>query len=71
MTAGRADGGPPVIQVVRGRPDALEVAALVTVLAAVAQRRRPPGLAPATTGWHRPERSPGFHGPRTWRNPTD
>ncbi|WP_261564689.1 acyl-CoA carboxylase epsilon subunit [Frankia gtarii] len=80
MTAGRADGELPVIQLPviqlrKGRPDALESAALVAVIVAVARRRREaagsPALAPATTRWHRPERSPGFHGPRTWRNPTD
>jgi hypothetical protein len=60
-----------LIRVVRGRPDAAELAALTAVVlaraAAGAERTGPATRTPASAGWRRPERTRGFLGPRTWR----
>jgi acyl-CoA carboxylase epsilon subunit-like protein len=58
----------PFFRVVRGKPDAAELAALTTVLAALTtapaesppRRRRP-------ARWRRPERAPAPRGARSWR----
>lgn len=61
-----------LIRVVKGRPDAEELAALTAVVLAraAAQEGQYGGTAgggPAIAGWRRPERLRGFLGPRTWR----
>ncbi|GAA3248376.1 hypothetical protein Slala03_68670 [Streptomyces lavendulae subsp. lavendulae] len=62
-----------LIRVVKGRPDAAELAALTAVVLAraAAHEGRHAGTAgsgPAQAGWQRPERLRGFLGPRTWRD---
>ena len=61
----------PILRVEKGNPDGDELAALTVVLLA-----RLAASAAADTeaygrlsraGWRRPERAPGFQGPRTWR----
>nr|WP_203633653.1 acyl-CoA carboxylase subunit epsilon [Streptomyces sp. SID10815] len=64
---------PQVIRVVRGEPDAVELAALTAVVLAraAAVEAEHAGTAPARrtpAGWCRPERVRGFPGPRTWRH---
>ncbi|MTD54524.1 acyl-CoA carboxylase subunit epsilon [Amycolatopsis pithecellobii] len=54
-----------VIRVVRGRPDPVELAALVVVLTGRAGRPAPLDRAPAT--WRRPEPATAQWGPRSWR----
>ncbi|MFD6877798.1 MULTISPECIES: acyl-CoA carboxylase subunit epsilon [unclassified Streptomyces] len=62
-----------MIRVVKGRPDAEELAALTAVVLARAaahdgQYGGTTGSGPTLAGWHRPERVRGFLGPRTWRD---
>jgi Acyl-CoA carboxylase epsilon subunit len=60
---------PYLLRVEKGSPDAIEVAALAAVLYARLARL---GTAPdcqsrrTLARWRRPERAPGFDGPRTW-----
>ncbi|MDW8805220.1 acyl-CoA carboxylase epsilon subunit [Streptomyces scabiei] len=73
--AARAAGLPGVIRVVRGRPDAEELAALTAVVLARAAAAEAEAAGTATreprpAGWRRPERVRGFLGPRTWRGKT-
>ncbi|MFD8982769.1 acyl-CoA carboxylase subunit epsilon [Streptomyces sp. NPDC059564] len=61
-----------LIRVVKGRPDAEELAALTAVVLARAaayegQYGGTAGSGPAVAAWRRPERTRGFLGPRTWR----
>jgi hypothetical protein len=61
-----------VIRVVRGEPDAIELAALTAVVLARAAACEgayggTAGAGPAPVGWHRGERTGVFLGPRTWR----
>ncbi|AZM94085.1 MULTISPECIES: acyl-CoA carboxylase subunit epsilon [Streptomyces] len=63
------------IRVVKGSPDAEELAALTAVVMARAaahegQHGGTAGSGPVLAGWHRPERVRGFLGPRTWRDNT-
>ena len=59
-----------LIEVVRGRPDDIELAALLAVLLArpVRQSRPPDGTPPAghagRVGWHRDQA--GYQSPRSW-----
>ncbi|MET8539614.1 acyl-CoA carboxylase subunit epsilon [Kitasatospora sp. NPDC004799] len=70
--SGRPTGsdGPPLLRVERGRPDPTELGALVTVLYArlAAAQEQPPEPGHPSAHWRRPERAPGFRGPRTWRH---
>ncbi|MFB7231349.1 acyl-CoA carboxylase subunit epsilon [Streptomyces fimicarius] len=64
-----------VIRVVRGEPDAEELAALTAVVlaraaAAEAERGGTASGGPLPAGWRRRERVRGFQGPRTWRENT-
>ena len=63
-----------LIRVVRGSPDAAELAALTAVMLAravhAAGARDAAGRGPAAAGWRRLERRTGFLGPRTWRDNT-
>ncbi|WP_306318221.1 MULTISPECIES: acyl-CoA carboxylase subunit epsilon [unclassified Streptomyces] len=62
----------PLLRVVRGRPDAEELAALTAVLLSAAA----PGAEPddisrrerAVARWSRLERAPGFSGARSWQD---
>ncbi|NGO68940.1 acyl-CoA carboxylase subunit epsilon [Streptomyces boncukensis] len=63
---------PPLFRVLRGQPDAAELAALTAVLLvrAAAEGADPDDLSRrhrAAARWARPERERGFEGPRTWR----
>jgi len=60
------------IRVEKGSPNAEELAALTTVVVALAAARAGQSSDTArgerhTAGWRRPERQFGFRGPRTWR----
>lgn len=59
---------PFLIRVEKGEPDEAELGALAAVL--IGRASAPPPVHPPTepAGWRRPERSPGFTGPRTWRD---
>ncbi|MFF1560782.1 acyl-CoA carboxylase subunit epsilon [Streptomyces sp. NPDC058279] len=62
-----------LIRVVKGRPDAEELAALTAVVLARAaayegEHGGTAGGGPARASWYRPERTRGFLGPRTWRD---
>jgi hypothetical protein len=67
------DGGTPVIRVVKGRPTADELAAVVAVLLAREGAGSPePGRARrATAGWRRLERARVCPSPRSWQSPAD
>ncbi|MFJ3883239.1 acyl-CoA carboxylase subunit epsilon [Streptomyces sp. NPDC090077] len=61
-----------LIRVVKGRPDAEELAALTAVVLARAaayegEHGGTAGGGPALARWRRPDRVRGFLGPRTWR----
>lgn len=61
-----------LIHVVRGRPDADELAALTAVVLARAAAYEghyggTAGAGPAPASWHRPERHRAFGGAHTWR----
>ncbi|MFI2778845.1 acyl-CoA carboxylase epsilon subunit [Streptomyces sp. ALB3] len=61
-----------VIRVVKGRPDAEELAALTAVVmaraaAAEAERTGTAAGGPTPAGWRRRDRTRGFLVPRTWR----
>ncbi|MFF5706482.1 acyl-CoA carboxylase subunit epsilon [Streptomyces sp. NPDC012794] len=62
-----------LIRVVKGKPDAEELAALTAVVLARAaayegEHGGTAGGGPVLAGWRRPERVRGFLGPRTWRD---
>ncbi|MFI6037298.1 acyl-CoA carboxylase subunit epsilon [Streptomyces sp. NPDC051315] len=58
---------------VRGRPTAEELAAVITALLARQETGSgAPGRARrATAGWRRVERAPGHPSPRSWQSPAD
>ncbi|MFJ5927751.1 acyl-CoA carboxylase subunit epsilon [Kitasatospora sp. NPDC092948] len=60
----------PILRVEKGSPDGDELAALTVVLlarlAAAADAGPEAGGRLPRAGWRRPERAPGFQGPRTW-----
>ncbi|MDT9687564.1 acyl-CoA carboxylase subunit epsilon [Streptomyces sp. P9(2023)] len=61
---------PALLRIEKGDPDPAELAAvttaLLTRLTAVAPRAE--GQDRPRAAWRRPERSPGFRGPRTWQD---
>ncbi|MFF4324370.1 acyl-CoA carboxylase subunit epsilon [Streptomyces sp. NPDC001568] len=62
-----------LIRVVKGHPDAEELAALTAVVLARAAASEgmhggTAGGGPALAVWRRPDRVRGFLGPRTWRD---
>ena len=67
------NGQPEFLRVVRGEPSPEELAALTAVLLA---RGAAPGAGTddlarrhqAVARWRRPDRTPGFDGPRTWHS---
>jgi Acyl-CoA carboxylase epsilon subunit len=58
----------PFLRVIRGRPDAAELAALTAVLTALAHVPGDPAppRRPVTAGWRRPERVRGLCNARSW-----
>ncbi|QLE75879.1 acyl-CoA carboxylase subunit epsilon [Streptomyces rectiverticillatus] len=60
------------LRIVRGEPDPGELAALTAVLFELLAAAPPEGGrgTRAVASWHRPERSGGFRGPRTWQDGT-
>ncbi|MFD3976275.1 acyl-CoA carboxylase epsilon subunit [Streptomyces cyaneofuscatus] len=66
------DPAQPLIQVVRGVPDATDLAALTAVLLARvrpagAGHGDPRGRTRSVARWSRPDRRAPFAGPRTWQ----
>ncbi|MEV0444309.1 acyl-CoA carboxylase subunit epsilon [Streptomyces spectabilis] len=67
---------PPLLRVLRGRPDAEELGALTVVLltGAAAPGAHPdeiPRRERAVARWSQPGRAPGFGGPRSWQDDPD
>ncbi|MFD5434275.1 acyl-CoA carboxylase subunit epsilon [Kitasatospora sp. NPDC127067] len=58
------------LRVEKGSPDTVELSALTAVLYArlAAAREQPPDSERPPARWRRPERAPGFRGPRTWQH---
>ena len=70
MTAAQNDEAGPVLRVVKGAPDDAELAAVVTVVAALAGRGGTTGAGPPRSLWrdrHRSIRPPIGPGPGAWR----
>ncbi|MFH8570252.1 acyl-CoA carboxylase subunit epsilon [Streptomyces sp. NPDC017993] len=63
-----------LLRVEKGSPSPEELAAITAVLlvrsAAGAEPDDDSRRERAVATWRRPERAPGFHGPRTWRRGT-
>lgn len=57
------------LRVEKGSPDVIELSALTTVLYArlAATQQEPQESERPLARWRRPERAPGFRGPRTWQ----
>ncbi|MEU6918099.1 acyl-CoA carboxylase subunit epsilon [Streptomyces olindensis] len=67
-----AADGQVLLRIEKGDPDAHEVAAVTAALLQrlTARPAEPDPPCRARAGWRRPERSPGFRGPRTWQDTT-
>ncbi|GAA0954581.1 MULTISPECIES: acyl-CoA carboxylase subunit epsilon [Streptomyces violaceusniger group] len=61
--------GQVFLRIEKGRPDAMELAALTAALfQRLAAQPAEPDRPRPRAGWRRPERSPGFQGPRSWQD---